>query len=325
MKISEEKKWPTKDLGFWVFEAIVISMTVVAVVLIFSKAGERMARDFADQSERMASVQIAAECSQAPSFEVCANEIKRKARADLRSEYDLSSQRTMSYWTAVMGGMAVIGIGLSAVGVFLIWRTWEATREASAAGIAANLLAARAQRPWITISLKRLEAFQTDTSIAITGEGEHLAGFRTIIEVELENLGVSPAANVQLHHQIYGINQAIPPSDHERHKMFLDANRFPEWGDLLAHRQKITMSVSASELFQNMDLAEMGGREAFTPIVVVTAIYRPVGSEDAYSTTVGFVLGRQEDRFLGALYTDELGLTTEDVGIRVYKLIQSAS
>lgn len=60
----------------------------------------------------------------------CFDEISDAAREQQRNEYDLYSQQAMALWTAVMGGMAVFGVSLSAVGVYLIWQTWSATRIA---------------------------------------------------------------------------------------------------------------------------------------------------------------------------------------------------
>lgn len=61
----------------------------------------------------------------------CEDQINDSARANQRDEYDLAAQRTMALWTAIMGGMAVLGVSLSGIGVYLIWRTWSATSEAA--------------------------------------------------------------------------------------------------------------------------------------------------------------------------------------------------
>lgn len=76
---------------------------------------------------------IAAKCGglTAQARDDCEDEINDPARANQRDEYDLAAQQTMALWTAIMGGMAVVGVALSGVGVYLIWRTWGATQEAA--------------------------------------------------------------------------------------------------------------------------------------------------------------------------------------------------
>ena len=80
---------------------------------------------------RDANNQIAAECSVPETALSCERQIDNAAREDQRDEYDLYSQKAMALWTGIMGAMAVVGIALSGVGVYLIWRTWDATREAA--------------------------------------------------------------------------------------------------------------------------------------------------------------------------------------------------
>ncbi|WP_430416726.1 hypothetical protein [Parasphingorhabdus sp.] len=63
----------------------------------------------------------------------CANEIEDAARANERDEYDLYSQKAMALWTAIMGGMAVVGVSLSGVGVYLIWQTFGQSQTAAKA------------------------------------------------------------------------------------------------------------------------------------------------------------------------------------------------
>lgn len=48
-----------------------------------------------------------------------------------RNEKDLVAQRTSALWTAIMGVAALIGMGLSAVGVWLVFDTFRATRRAT--------------------------------------------------------------------------------------------------------------------------------------------------------------------------------------------------
>ena len=61
----------------------------------------------------------------------CVAKEQATAREYERNEYDLAAQMTMAWWTKVMGAAAVLGVLLSAVGVYLIWQTWGETRKAA--------------------------------------------------------------------------------------------------------------------------------------------------------------------------------------------------
>jgi hypothetical protein len=73
------------------------------------------------------------DCVRAPAIgsRRCVEEAQATSEERQRAERDIEAQRKMALWTAIMGAMAVIGVGLSGFGVYLIWRTWDATREAA--------------------------------------------------------------------------------------------------------------------------------------------------------------------------------------------------
>jgi hypothetical protein len=78
----------------------------------------------------------------------CISEANNKARDYERNEQDLVAQRASAIWAFLMGSAAIIGMVLSAFGVFLVWTTFQATREAN--------LISKAQffeenRPWLFI------------------------------------------------------------------------------------------------------------------------------------------------------------------------------
>lgn len=83
----------------------------------------------------------------------CANPIENPAREAQRGEYDLAAQQTMAIWTAVMGGVAVLGVALSGIGVYLVWTTFRETRRT--AKIASDNLDAyrRAERGYCEIEI----------------------------------------------------------------------------------------------------------------------------------------------------------------------------
>lgn len=115
----------------WLWPAIVFAVAVLAYGVIMDRIHYQDAARNAASYARDAQYQIAAECrvpATATSFQ---REIQQTRRANQRNEYDLYAQKAVAVWTGVMGAMTVIGIALSGVGVYLIWETWGATREAA--------------------------------------------------------------------------------------------------------------------------------------------------------------------------------------------------
>ena len=60
----------------------------------------------------------------------CAAKAREAAREGQRKEQDLAAQNITAWWTKVMGIAALIGMALSAVGVWFVKRTLDATLEA---------------------------------------------------------------------------------------------------------------------------------------------------------------------------------------------------
>jgi hypothetical protein len=107
----------------------------------------------------------------------CINEAREKQRAGERDEQDLVAQRQSALWAYIMGAAAVIGMGLSAVGVYLVWTTFAETRES-------NNIA------------KRTAADQLRPYVYITDEFMELDSGCAKIKLHLRNFGQTPAKNV---------------------------------------------------------------------------------------------------------------------------------
>jgi hypothetical protein len=90
------------------------------------------------------------------------------------NQSDLVAQRTSALWAYIMGAAAVIGMALSAVGVWLVKTTFDETRKA-------NDLSAKFQRAWIKVTLKVID---------LEDRISYSAG------VEVENIGASVATDV---------------------------------------------------------------------------------------------------------------------------------
>lgn len=119
------------DTGYWLYIVSVVAVGFLALIgiqqFVDRSYASRNAADYAANTKS----QIAAECVIPDDYVKCVREIRQASDSSQRDEYDLYSQQTMALWTMVMGIMAVVGVALSALGVYLIWRTWIATLVAA--------------------------------------------------------------------------------------------------------------------------------------------------------------------------------------------------
>jgi len=63
----------------------------------------------------------------------CIEKARHERRTYERDEQDLVAQRQSALWAYIMGAAAVIGMGLSVIGVFLVWTTFRETRRTAKA------------------------------------------------------------------------------------------------------------------------------------------------------------------------------------------------
>lgn len=118
----------------------------------------------------------------------CATEARHEQRGNERNEHDLVAQRKSALWAYIMGAAAVIGMGLSVIGVFLVWTTFDATRKANA--IAHDALDGQL-RPWV--------------SFGVDYYGGRVEGstIRTNVKIAFVNRGTSPALYVTYAASLY--------------------------------------------------------------------------------------------------------------------------
>lgn len=111
--------------------AFALFVLVVAGAGVQQSIYSRIATERVEAIAASAASEAKVRCPRLTVDPACLATIKREARAEQREEYDLYSQRVMALWSAVMGLMAIVGACLSGIGVYLVWRTWDATREAA--------------------------------------------------------------------------------------------------------------------------------------------------------------------------------------------------
>lgn len=174
-----------KDRGGLVASFSIASLFIVIVVQLARVGQWEIDYDAASNAASYAAdakYDIATECNglTAQARDDCEDKINDPARANQRDEYDLAAQRTMALWTAIMGGMAVVGVALSGVGVYLIWRTWDATR------IAANNSGAT-----FRAYLAKERGYLTLADTKVRWSGNSLAP-TSGVSISIKNLGLSP-------------------------------------------------------------------------------------------------------------------------------------
>ncbi|MEL6416154.1 MAG: hypothetical protein AAFQ15_14545, partial [Pseudomonadota bacterium] len=235
-------------------------------------------------------------CIEPAKFDQCELRIEQAARAAQRGEYDLSSQQTVANWTFVTGLMAIFGVALSVVGVVLIWRTWHEAIKASNAGLAANELAARAQRPWLTIKLEELIAFSVG-EVGVPAFDQSEQGYLASISAQIRNVGTSPATHVQVIG--YCFDRTYLFSDkpgkffdalHEDFGLQWGSRSDVQWGSLLTPNEHMTHVEMLKVPFRELGTNETHGRDGFLPYAVLAARYRAAGSDRWHVTVRGFTL-----------------------------------
>lgn len=134
----------------------------------------------------------------------CVAEAANEARKNERDEQDLVAQRVTALWTYIMGTAAVVGMVLSAVGVFLVWTTFRATREANE--ITRGIGQAQV-RAYISETGIRFEYFQDPDY----PEFPHGYKFRH----DWENTGNSPAfaCDLDSHFFVVGVGDKAPVAE----------------------------------------------------------------------------------------------------------------
>jgi hypothetical protein len=84
----------------------------------------------------------------------CINERRNTQRAYERDEQDLVAQKVTATWTGLMGGAAIIGMMLSAVGVWLVKTTFDESRKANEIARQSHIAQTRA---WLVVEALEIE------------------------------------------------------------------------------------------------------------------------------------------------------------------------
>lgn len=113
--------------------AILISTVAIGWGRVQSSQYERQAHYQTAHYAAYADRKIEKTCFGLPPIEQyeCAAKARHEQRDYQRDELDLVAQRQSALWAYIMGAAAVIGMGLSVVGVILVWTTFAETKQAN--------------------------------------------------------------------------------------------------------------------------------------------------------------------------------------------------
>ena len=96
-----------------------------------------------------------------------------------RAEQDLVAQKTSALWAFLMGSGAIVGLILSAIGIFLVWTTFNATKES-------NIIARE-------IGEAQTRAYIDVVSVDVTFAKLFDDAYIPFVKINLRNSGTSPA------------------------------------------------------------------------------------------------------------------------------------
>ncbi|WP_209347339.1 hypothetical protein [Pontixanthobacter sp. CEM42] len=140
--------------------AIVIVVTITAVIAFGQGVEQERRYKFtsAPSNEQLVDARERCKAQQALNLPTCIDEAIRNSLDDRLGQEDLKAQQGMTFWAAIMTLVAAFTAIITALGVWFVKRTLDATlkavedtSEATAAMVEANRLTASSQRAWIDI------------------------------------------------------------------------------------------------------------------------------------------------------------------------------
>lgn len=190
--------------------AFVLFFTALGAIAVFlTWHWTKSATETSVRAEEMASFEfrlethILVECSDksGDEYQACLRDVVESAAENKRNAQDLQAQKTMAYHTRIMGGMAVIGILVGSVSVYLLFRTLTATRQMS--DDTRKLTEDTRQiglaqiRPWMNIIDSSIESIDQDEK-----------AFYFFLRARFKNIGPTPATEVMADMSVFNLREA---------------------------------------------------------------------------------------------------------------------
>lgn len=174
---------------------LVLIVVVLVGIVAFQKSGYEHVNPVSNEYEtseyqKRANARVENECSgiQGVDFAKCANEIEKAARDAHRSQKDLKAQRYMALWAFFMAAAGIVGLIVTGVGLYFIYRTLVASEKATKAAVeAVNVTRDMGER-----QIRAYLAVENST-VRNLAVGQNMK-----IEFSLKNSGQSPAKNVSV-------------------------------------------------------------------------------------------------------------------------------
>ena len=131
--MSRSHRGDHTKIGLIIGIVIAILVAVMFIVSGLSESAKYQAKADYETSEhaKYTSDKIAETCIGIASVKkiTCLGDAIDAQRAYERDEQDLVAQRQSALWAYIMAAAAVIGVGLSVIGVFLVWTTFRETKR----------------------------------------------------------------------------------------------------------------------------------------------------------------------------------------------------
>lgn len=180
--------------------AVAFSLLILGYGLLQSSKYEWQADSHTREYSGYTSKKVAESCVGVPQVE----RIKCLYDAmDAEAEYkynqaDLVAQRQSALWAYIMALAAIIGMLLSAVGVFLVWTTFRETRRTADQALEANRIAQDGQQ-------RQLRAYLTFKSVVVSFDENDWK-----LQIEWINAGQTPAYHVHTYADWIELESPIP-------------------------------------------------------------------------------------------------------------------
>jgi hypothetical protein len=196
----------------------ILAMFVYAATIPYGQSLKQEAANKAAIARDNAEYAIKWVCSAHKAEKDCVEETRQTESENTHNAEDLSAQKLSAWWAQVMTVAALIGMGLSAVGVFLVYTTFDETRKANKIAMRANARATCQAVASAAETAKALEIAERNANTAIKQveisemtAKRHLRAYvdtdigsigiddsgRLLIDLQIRNFGKTPAKKVQ--------------------------------------------------------------------------------------------------------------------------------
>jgi hypothetical protein len=132
----------------------------------------------------------------------CTYQAKQSAHENKRDEYDLYAQRTSALWAGIMAVAALLGIGLSGVGVYLVKTTFDETRKANNIARTQARASILAHDAYLLVPKGGFKPIPPGNTLFPEG------AYVFIFECQITNVGMTVAKDVRMIVRLY----TIPPT-----------------------------------------------------------------------------------------------------------------